>query len=144
MQSVKGLFENGCGFVLQWLGRRRERIFWVEFKKSVVVDAASGCWVWIGKRWRKGYGVYRGGLAYSVAWFACGRQMEFGFSLHHVCFNKRCVNPDHLVSIPGFEHRRIHAERWRAGHFLGGEEAVGGGVPPKSEHANAVVGGSCD
>ena len=92
----------------------RVAAFWREFNKSVAVDAVSGCWNWTGDRWSKGYGVCRGGLAYRVAWFAQGREVEFGFSLHHACFNKRCVNPGHLVSIPAFEHRRIHAEHWRA------------------------------
>lgn len=113
VQSVKGLLENGFGLVV-WLRNRRERLFWAEFQRFVEVDDVTGCWNWRGRYSAKGYGVFRHRLAFKVAWFAAGREKEFGLCLHHTCFNKRCVNADHLVEIPTAEHIRIHGERWRA------------------------------
>lgn len=108
---------QGVFQVWSWIARLhdwRNKIFWAEFERSVEVDRESGCWNWRGRYSEKGYGVFRGRLAFKVAWFARGREKEFGLSLHHACFNKRCVNPDHLVEIPREEHMKIHGEHWRA------------------------------
>ena len=103
-----------------WVCQMRVAAFWAEFNRSVEVDQVTGCWNWCGLCSEKGYGVFRGRLAFKVAWFAVGREKDFGLSLHHSCFNKRCVNPDHLVEIPPSEHMKIHGEHWRAGRRSAG------------------------
>jgi len=32
-----------------------------------------------------------------------------GWVVHHICGNRRCVNPEHLTAMPRGDHSRLHA-----------------------------------
>lgn len=74
------------------------------------VDEASGCWNWILKLDRKGYGVkndggtYRG--AHRVVYEKYVGPVPEGFQLDHLCRNPRCVNPAHLEPVTAKENSR--------------------------------------
>lgn len=102
------------------------------------VDEATGCWIWQGTVTRAGHGGMtnpdRRGciLAHRYIYEQVHGPLDEGMAVHHLCPNKLCVNPEHLVAVTATEHRSWHALRqWerhraRAGKHLnlsGGPEA---------------------
>jgi len=86
-----------------------------KFRKNVRSDP-SGCWEWIGYRDHRGYGrFYNPEKQQEVAahrWLwehANGRRIPKGMDAHHTCWNRSCVQPDHIAIMPHREHMRIHA-----------------------------------
>lgn len=69
------------------------------------VDAEGDCWEWVGPLVAAGYGYFRltpvpgsgaGVRAHRYGWEYLVGPIEEGFTLDHLCRNRRCVNPDHL------------------------------------------------
>jgi hypothetical protein len=60
----------------------------------------SGCWRWIGSRNWKGYGQlrvnYRLEPAHRVAYRLYVGSFDETLTIHHICENPPCVNPEHL------------------------------------------------
>lgn len=82
--------------------------------RRYVVDAASGCWNWVGAKLRSGHGAVRVGgqtkLAHRVFYEHLVGPIAAGLLAHHICKNPRCVNPRHIRPVTAAEHARIHAE----------------------------------
>lgn len=77
------------------LALRSSEIFWSRVDK----DAPGGCWLWQGRRNRSGYGKFgeSGGLAHRFAYEEAHGPIKG--HLHHVCKNRLCVNPAHLLPV---------------------------------------------
>lgn len=87
-----------------------EERFWPKVNKT------EGCWLWMGARLPKGYGVIgRGGrgsgyaYAHRVSYEIARGPIPEGHQLHHTCTNASCVRPDHLRLVETREHKRIHS-----------------------------------
>lgn len=79
------------------MGRPRsnpEDRFWSKVKKT------SDCWIWQAATTLEGYGRFRlphkHVLAHRYCFELMGNLIPDGFTIHHHCGNKACVNPDHL------------------------------------------------
>ena len=72
------------------------------------VASKTGCWLWKGKVGKRGYGVSQQNkkaiLAHRLVYEFFKRSIEPGKELHHLCGNKRCVNPEHLQPVSRKEH----------------------------------------
>lgn len=71
-----------------------------------VVEEKSGCWRWLGKIHKNGYGQINAGGKYGKILWA--HRVSFGLfigpipagkEIDHLCRNKWCVNPMHLDPV---------------------------------------------
>ena len=78
-----------------------------------IVNEETGCWEWLGKPNRSGYGlIHRHGracLVHRAAYEDTYGEIPPGFIVHHKCGTRLCVNPDHLEVQ---EHRDHVAAHW--------------------------------
>jgi hypothetical protein len=84
----------------------------IRFLRRVLVDKASGCWIWQGYKCPKfGYGQFRligrTQWAHRVAYLIFKGTVPKGMTVHHdreKCANPQCVNPDHLELLTDAEN----------------------------------------
>ena len=67
---------------------------------SLVDKSPGGCWLFMGRLNRDGYGVYsrdgKNHMAHRLAWALAGNQLPRGLVLMHKCDTPACVNTAHL------------------------------------------------
>jgi hypothetical protein len=88
------------------------------FMGKVCLRYHGGCWIWIGPKFKKGYGkfiTYRHGrrkvyLAHRWSYMTWNGKIKKKREIHHTCENKSCVCPEHLMSVTRRQHNRIHAK----------------------------------
>ncbi len=77
---------------------------------TYVQDKESGCREWtkaVGKY--SGYGIFRGMNAHVFAYMDVNPDEDiWDMHIHHICENKKCVNPEHLVALTPGEHISLH------------------------------------
>jgi hypothetical protein len=71
-----------------------------KIEDSSLPEPMSGCWLWLGKLYRNGYGSAwtHGAEAYAhrASWEAFVGPIPTGLSVLHRCDTPACVNPEHL------------------------------------------------
>lgn len=89
------------------------RRFW----RRVDVPDPDGCWVWTGGRNQYGYGAfYLGGkmrAVHRVAYEWLVGPIPAGLVLDHLCNERRCVNPAHL--LPSTQRNNVRRAMARMG-----------------------------
>jgi hypothetical protein len=82
---------------------------------SIEVD--SGCWVWQGPPASAGHGQTwtpdGTKTAHRAVWESLFGTLPAGYSLHHLCPNRLCVNPEHQQPKETNKHRSDHCKaKW--------------------------------
>jgi hypothetical protein len=83
----------------------------------------DGCWQWGGTIDTAGYGEFvvnnkvirRKARAHRWSVDFAGENLNPDDNIHHVCKNRACVNPDHLVVLSRADHTRLHHEERKVG-----------------------------
>ena len=88
------------------------------FHRHFTVDETTECWVWMkGKRRGSGFGYfnlnYKRHSAHRIAYEHWVGPIPKGMLVHHRCFNKACVNPDHLELMTPSDHVTFHRNHER-------------------------------
>ncbi len=97
------------------------------YRKRIIVDEDTGCWVWTGVHTRKyGRAYYEGAfwLAHRVVFTLLSGEIPKGLEIDHLCRNGSCVNPDHLEPVTHQENMRRAAKT----HCIRGHDLSDGRV----------------
>lgn len=84
-----------------------------------VLDLATECWVWVGFRDRKGYGMTTiwvtgrrvSRYAHRLAYEELRGPVPPGYQVDHKCRNPSCINPQHLQAVPAKVNRFLQHAR---------------------------------
>ncbi len=78
------------------------------FGNKVVWDKKTHCFNWVGYIEPTGYGrlIVNGkkGFAHRFAWELINGSIPTNKEMHHLCSNRACCNPEHLVCVTHQEH----------------------------------------
>lgn len=92
---------NSCKSMANLRGGRLRSLA-ERFEASYARDPNSGCWLWIAKTLKNGYGVINDGAgretvtAHRMAWMLSHGPIQNGLQVLHKCDVRCCVNPRHL------------------------------------------------
>lgn len=97
--------------------------------RDKIMPGENGCWEWLGAKQSSGYGSRGNGrgkseLTHRAAYEIVVGPIPFGLTIDHLCFNKACVNTDHMEPVTRSENsrRKIEAQtHCKRGHELAGD-----------------------
>jgi hypothetical protein len=89
-----------------------------EFSKYIVVDEATGCWLWTGASTSRDYGIWRGQSAARCAWEFLHGPLSEGMLLAHRCGRAACVNPEHSTPLLAASAMRLIVPRGTTWRFV--------------------------
>lgn len=75
----------------KWKIDNRKSRFWLKVKRA----SKNRCWIWIGGKNTKGYGVFLGHGAHRFS-YSIHNRIKIKMNVLHKCSNPPCVNPSHL------------------------------------------------
>jgi len=105
------------------IGRNDKRPF-MDF-----VEKTESCWIWRGTVRTNGYGSYHGTHAHVKSYEIHKGEIPENTVVHHVCGNRRCVNPEHLEAVSNRENvlegKSLFASRAKQTHCKRGHELSG-------------------
>lgn len=102
--------------------------FWSKVEKT-----ESGCWLWVGKVDKDGYGTIHYGKyrrAHRLSYELLKGNIPEGLVIDHLCRNRACVNPTHLEPVTNHENlmrgstiaaNNLQKTHCRNGHLLAGD-----------------------
>ena len=95
---------------------------------------SSGCWPFLGKIARNGYGKLGRQYAHRIAYEKANGPIPAGMVVRHKCDNRRCCNPEHL--IVGTQKDNVHDAIARGRVLTGARwlEAMRGRLPRGDQH----------
>ena len=77
-------------------------------RPAFVVDPETGCWLCTGASQGDGYAMINSEPAHRYAYKAANGEITTGHQVHHLCDNRHCIYPAHLVAVSRADHNRIH------------------------------------
>ncbi len=118
----KQAFQKGKS--IPWLNLIKEdpeERFW-RFVDKISNENGRGCWVWTGRKSKKGYGEFelngQKRLAHRVSWELANGPIPEGSGFHgteirHTCDTPQCVRPEHLITGTHLQNMQDREERGR-------------------------------
>ena len=90
---------------------RLPRRFWDRVQPTL-----EGCWIWLGKLTSDGYGVFERTTAHRYAYQRLVGEFARQLSCDHLCFERSCVNPEHVDPVTQGENvrRSLHRRKKKA------------------------------
>jgi len=70
------------------------------------VEVTNGCWLWMEKRTREGYGRWGAEFAHRLSYVLHKGPIPAGMQIDHLCFNPSCVRPSHLQVVDPITNSR--------------------------------------
>jgi hypothetical protein len=70
-----------------------------DFDERYIPEPMSGCWIWLNRLDRNGYGFFRGVTASRASYLFHKGPLPDGHEIDHLCRLRCCVNPDHLEAV---------------------------------------------
>lgn len=94
----------------QWDWPQGKRSFLERFIEKIRFDDETGCWMWEGATYLKGYGQFYLQRdyysAHRVSYEYFHHRIPDGLQIDHLCRTPPCVNPEHLEVVTGGENQR--------------------------------------
>lgn len=79
------------------------------FENLYIPEPNSGCWLWLGCLYKKGYGNFslndKNLKAHRAAYLFFIGNIPPDYEIDHLCKMTSCVNPQHLEAVTGEENR---------------------------------------
>lgn len=90
------------------------------FEERYVPEPNTGCWIWMGRLDRDGYGIIsiagKSRKAHRYAYQTMIGEIPYGMTIDHLCRHTFCVNPAHMDVVTAEENtRRGNASRVLSG-----------------------------
>lgn len=76
---------------------------------GLVDDSGDGCWNWLGRIDKDGYGRYGRKAAHRVSYYLANPSASQELDIDHTCYNRACVRPSHLEGVS----EKVNLERRR-------------------------------
>lgn len=95
---------------------------WGPSYKVISLGYKTPCWIWQRYVTQAGYGQINSNnrvvYAHRLYYEKYKGLIPEGLSIHHLCFNKDCVNPEHMEAITLLENQRIGDKNGKRGGRL--------------------------
>lgn len=90
----------------------------------ISVDKNS-CWNWTLRKCKDGYARTGGHLVHRIVYELFFGEIPNGHDVDHLCYNRACLNPDHLRSIEADSHKSLTCQAMKLycnkGHAMFGK-----------------------
>ena len=78
-------------------------------KNKIIIE--NNCWIWNGAKnnWGYGFSSIKGKAitAHRLSYIFHKGVVPNNKEIHHICNNKLCINPEHLISVTKKEHGKL-------------------------------------
>lgn len=97
------------------------------------VDPVYGCWLWLGRKDKDGYGFFGRSRAHIISYQQAHGPVPQGQELEHACRRRACVNPAHLLPVTRQQNewRKGWAHRSRVAFCKQGHDRINAMVTPE-------------
>jgi hypothetical protein len=87
--------------------------FWEKLKLGS--GSPSPCWLWQGNKDKDGYGRWLNKdwntrAIHRISYLTFVGSIPAKHQVHHICINRNCCNPNHLITCTAWEHSKLQKQ----------------------------------